>query len=105
MEVEFVAASETARELLGVREMLLEIGLAPNLPMQMHVDNQAAIRQIEGEASSLRANVRLKFIKDFVRHGIIEPRYVRSELMLADLLIKAVDQHKLTKLRLLVGLH
>ena len=54
MEVEFVAASETARELLGVPEMLIIVGLAPILPMRMHVDNQAAIRQIEWEASSLR---------------------------------------------------
>ena len=51
MEAEFVAASETARELLGVWEILMEVGLTPILPMRMHVDNQGAIRQIEGEAS------------------------------------------------------
>ena len=44
MEADFVAASEVARELLGVREMLSEIILAPALPMLMHVDRQAAIK-------------------------------------------------------------
>ena len=65
IEAGFVAASETARELLGIREMLMEVGLAPSLPMQMHVENQAAIHLIEGEDSSMRANhidVRLKFV-------------------------------------------
>ncbi|CEG48170.1 FOG: Transposon-encoded proteins with TYA, reverse transcriptase, integrase domains in various combinations [Plasmopara halstedii] len=107
MEADFVAASETARELLGIQEMLKEVGLAPTQPMTMHVDNQATIRQIEGETSSLEArhiDVRLKFVKDFARRGVVEMRYVRSELMLADLLTKALDQHKLAELRALVGL-
>uniref|UniRef100_A0AAV1UAX8 Uncharacterized protein n=1 Tax=Peronospora matthiolae TaxID=2874970 RepID=A0AAV1UAX8_9STRA len=55
MEAEFVAASEVARELLGLREMLCEVGVEPALPMQLRVDNQAAIAQIAGEASVLKA--------------------------------------------------
>uniref|UniRef100_A0AAV1VB80 RNase H type-1 domain-containing protein n=1 Tax=Peronospora matthiolae TaxID=2874970 RepID=A0AAV1VB80_9STRA len=39
LEAEFVAASAIAREMLGVREMLMEIGLAPALPMQLQVVN------------------------------------------------------------------
>ena len=86
----------------------MEVGLAPSLPMKMHVDNQAAIHQIEGEALSMRAkhiDARLKFVKDFVNRGILEPCYVQSELMLSNLLTKALDKHKLAKLRPLVGLH
>ena len=70
MEAEFVAASETARELLGLREMLSEIGMAPKLPMLMHVDNQAAVRRIEGEASLLKAkyiDVGVNFVCDFAQ--------------------------------------
>ena len=107
MEAEFVAASEIARELLGVREMLSEIGMTPELPMLMRVDNQAAIRQLEGEASSLKAkhiDVRVKFVCDFARRGIVRAHYVRSELMLADLLTKALDPPKLATLRTLVHL-
>ena len=65
-----MVASEVARELLGIREMLYKIGAVPKLPMLMHADNQAAIRQIEGEASSLKAKhieVRVKFVCDFLR--------------------------------------
>uniref|UniRef100_A0AAV1T0W9 Uncharacterized protein n=1 Tax=Peronospora matthiolae TaxID=2874970 RepID=A0AAV1T0W9_9STRA len=54
-EAEFVAASEVTRELLGLRGMLCEVDVEPALPMQLRVDNQAAIEQIAGEASSLKA--------------------------------------------------
>ena len=67
METEFVAASEVAREMLGLREMLREVGLEPALPMQLHVTNQPAISQIVGEASSLKSkhvDVRLQFLCD-----------------------------------------
>ena len=37
MEDEFVAASEIANKLLGMREMLSEIGMAPGMPMLTHV--------------------------------------------------------------------
>ena len=39
MEAEFVAASEIARESLGVREMPMEVGFAPVHPMHVHIDN------------------------------------------------------------------
>ena len=37
MEAEFVVASEVARELLGIHEMLCEINAVPKLPTLMHV--------------------------------------------------------------------
>ncbi|GAB9471215.1 unnamed protein product, partial [Globisporangium polare] len=107
MEAEFVAASETGRELLGIREMLMEVGAVVVTPMPMGVDNQAAIKQIEGEASSTKAkhiDVRVKFLCDYAKRGVVKPYYVRSELMLADLLTKALAAPKLADLRALVHL-
>ena len=94
MEAEFVAASKQARELLGIREMLNEIGKPPALPMVLHGDNMAALKQLAGEASFLKTNhidLRTKFVCDFARRGIIVSKYVRSEQQLADLLTKALD--------------
>ena len=34
------------QEMLGVREMMIEFGLALELPMQLLVDNQAAISRL-----------------------------------------------------------
>ena len=44
-----------AREMLGFREMLNEIEIAPAVPMQLHIDNQEAISQIAGDTSSSKA--------------------------------------------------
>lgn len=62
--------------------MLGEVNMAPALLMLMHADNQASIKQIEGEASSVKAkhiDVRLKFVCDYARRGIFLAQYVRSE--------------------------
>ena len=107
MKAEFVAASEQARELLGIREMLNEIGKPPALPMVLHVDNQAALKQMDGEASShkvKRIDVRTKFVCDFARRGIIVSQYIRSEQQLADLLTKALDAVKLAALCEMISL-
>ena len=50
-------------------------------------------------------DVRLKFIEEFSRRGILELWYVRSELILLDLLTKPVDHFKIAKLRSQVGYH
>ena len=52
IETDSVAASEVARELIGLWHLLMEIGMSPVVPMLMLVDNQAAISQIDGEAST-----------------------------------------------------
>ncbi|CAI5734969.1 unnamed protein product [Hyaloperonospora brassicae] len=106
MEAEFVAASETARELLGIREMLGEVGMEPELSMTLHVDKQASIRQLDGEATSMKAkhiDVRVKFVCNFVRRGVIEAQYVHTDEQLADALKKALDAPKLAAMRKLLG--
>uniref|UniRef100_A0AAV1ULS5 Uncharacterized protein n=1 Tax=Peronospora matthiolae TaxID=2874970 RepID=A0AAV1ULS5_9STRA len=68
MKTEFVAASEIAREKLGMRWMIMEMELSQALPMQMHFNNQAAISQTAGEASLMKAKhveVRHNFLCDF----------------------------------------
>lgn len=103
MEAEFVAASEMAREMIGIREMFTYVGLAPAIPMQLHVDNQEKICHIAGEARSLKAktvNVRLKLLRDFSHRGVITACYLRSEMMPTDLMTKALDAKKLSTLRI-----
>ena len=60
--------------------------------MIMEMDNQAAISQLENEESSTRAkhiNIKIKFIKDYAKKGIVKPTYVSTKAMAADLLTKA----------------
>ena len=55
MEAEFLAASQTAAEMVGILELLKEIGVLIQTGSLLHVGNQAAIAQIKSEDTSDRA--------------------------------------------------
>eukprot|EP00644_Phytophthora_capsici_P002201 jgi/Phyca11/62804/gw1.27.513.1 len=55
MEAEFTAASVMATELLGIGQLLEELGVAYAKPMPLRVDNQAALKQLDGESASAKA--------------------------------------------------
>uniref|UniRef100_A0AAV1VGL1 Polyprotein n=1 Tax=Peronospora matthiolae TaxID=2874970 RepID=A0AAV1VGL1_9STRA len=78
MEAEFTAASIMARELLGIRELLQELDLRFEEPIPLRVDNQAALKQLDGERASAKAkhiDVHIKNVGDFTMRGIIKPEY------------------------------
>lgn len=89
MEAEFALASHVRRELLGLREMLKEIGLYMTEPMSMLCDNQAAIKQFKcvGIMSNTKhVDLHMKFICHDAKRGIVKPEFMESKLMEADLL-------------------
>uniref|UniRef100_A0AAV1T532 Integrase catalytic domain-containing protein n=1 Tax=Peronospora matthiolae TaxID=2874970 RepID=A0AAV1T532_9STRA len=107
MEAEFTSASHVGRELLGLRELLKEIGLPVTEPMSMLMDNQAAIKMLESEgsmASAKHVDVRMKFICDYAKKGIVKPEFVESKLMKADLLTKTLPAPRVAELRELFNL-
>ena len=64
MEAEFTSASHVGRELLGLRELVREIGFLISEPMTMMMDNQAAIKQLEFKNSMANAkhvDIRVEF--------------------------------------------
>ncbi|CAI5730849.1 unnamed protein product [Peronospora farinosa] len=108
MEAEFTAASLMARELLGVRELLQELNLKLEEPMPLRVDNQAALKQLDGERASAKAkhiDVRIKFVGCFTKRGIIKPEYRETGSMPADILTKALAAPRLDELRQVIGLN
>ena len=107
MEAEYTAASIVGKEMLGVKELIGELGLELVMPMTLMVDNQAAIKQLSGDKASAKAkhiDVRIKFISDCARKGTIVPEYRESVNMPADLLTKTLAAPRLDELRGLVGL-
>ena len=105
MDVKFVAASEVACELFMLHQMLGEVGMEPVVLMLMHVDIQAAISQIEGEASSIKAkyiDVRYKYLRDLPRRSIITAQHARYDLIITDLMMTPLDATKLVTLRSLM---
>eukprot|EP00644_Phytophthora_capsici_P019543 jgi/Phyca11/133582/e_gw1.570.8.1 len=108
MEAEFTAASVMATEVLGVRELFGELGVKLAEPIPLMVDNQAALKQLDGESASAKAkhiDVRIKFVGSYTRRGLLKPGYKESEDMLADLMTKALDAPRMAALRERIGLH
>jgi hypothetical protein len=105
MEAEYVACSEAAKELLGIREILGEIGMKVSRPLSLWCDNQAAICQAKGEGSSGRAkhiDMRVKFIVACVKMKLIEVKHVGT--MIADIFTKPLSKEKLRAAREMIGL-
>nr|CCA23978.1 OSIGBa0134J07.9 putative [Albugo laibachii Nc14] len=95
-----VGVTRQAR-ITGSARPFSELGFVVELPMKMEMDNQAAIRQMENEESSVRAkhiDIKLKFLMDYAKKGILKPVYVSTEMMAADLLTKSFSAARLRSL-------
>ena len=107
MESEFIAAARAVQELLGLLELAREVVCILKLPAQLYMDNQAAISQVQSEASSYKAkhvDIKHKLIKDLYKKGIILPTYVSSSKMLADILTKSLAAPVFRSLCNMIGL-
>ncbi|POM76464.1 Transposon Polyprotein Reverse transcriptase [Phytophthora palmivora] len=72
------------------------------VPMTLRIDNQDALKQLEGEGASAKAkhiDVRIKFVWDCTKRGVLKPEYRESVNMTADLITKAVEAPRLVTLR------
>ena len=105
-EAEYVAASEAIKAMLGVRNVLEELGIKVKTPMDLKMDSNAAICQLDREASSKRnkhLDLRIKYVGENVSEGAIKVDYVSTEEMTADLMTKALGSVKLRKFRAASG--
>ena len=92
-EAEFVAADVGAKKIQGVKNILQVLNVSVKLPMQMIVDNQAAIKQIDNEVTSSahkHVEVKMKFVRKTSSKGIVKPEYITTSETIADLLTKSV---------------
>ncbi|GMF48934.1 unnamed protein product [Phytophthora fragariaefolia] len=107
MEAEYTAASVVSQEIMGLREMLNELGVPLMVPMPLRIDNQAAIQQLCGERASSKAkhiDTRIKFVNHFAKSGVLLPEYCEGKSMPADSLTKALSTPRLRDRRGMLGL-
>eukprot|EP00644_Phytophthora_capsici_P001550 jgi/Phyca11/129118/e_gw1.81.185.1 len=98
MEAGYTAASVIAAELLGVRQLMEELGIAYKKPMSLRVFNQAMLKQLDGDGASAKAkhiDVHIKFVGCYTQNRLLKPEYRESEHKPADLLTKALDVPRL----------
>ncbi|CAL2246732.1 unnamed protein product [Prunus armeniaca] len=105
-EAEYVAAGSCCTQLLWMRQMLEDYGLAQSCFL-IYCDNMSAIDISKNPVQHSRTkhiDIRHHFIRDLVEDKILSLEFVPSEKQLADILTKALDFQKHGTLRQSIGL-
>ena len=92
-EAEYVAASESAKAMMGIRNMLIQLDVFNQKHMIMFEDNQACITIALQEASKRKTkHVELSahYIRDLVKRGLIVMVHIPTSIQLADIFTKPV---------------
>ena len=90
-----------------MRNLLSEFGYSFTKPSTLFIDNQSALqvaRNPEHHGRMKHLDLRLYWLRDVVEQGLIEPKYLPTRDMPADLMTKALGKTKVVLMQELVGL-
>ena len=101
-EAEYVALSETVKEVKFITMVLESMGIKWKQPIEVKVDNIGAIYMTENWTTSSRTkhvDTRLRFVNEYQNDGIIKVDFVKTKENQADIYTKNVqgeilDHHK-----------
>ena len=106
-EAEYVAACAAGKEIRWMQKLLGELGYTVPMPTTLFMDNQSAIsvaKNPEHHGRMKHLDLCFYWLRDKVEQGYIEPVYLQTDQMPADLLTKALPRVKVMLLRKLMGL-
>ncbi|KAH9084296.1 hypothetical protein LEN26_020917 [Aphanomyces euteiches] len=106
-EVEFIAAAESAKNLIWLHELLQEMKVKISLPIDMFVDNQSAIQVAKATATHSRTKhirLRFHFLRDLVDENMVNLQYIGSKDQIADIFTKVQTHQAFEKHRLRLGM-
>ena len=104
---EYRAMARGVRELLWIRLLLTELGLALATPMKLHCDSKAAIAIAHDPVQHDRTKhieIDRHFIKEKINNDIISIQFVKSEDQVADILTKGLGGKMLHPLMSKLGM-
>ncbi len=107
MEAEYVAACAAGKEIRWMQKLLEEMGYMVPKPTKLFMDNQSAIsvaKNPEHHGRMKHLDLCFYWLRDKVEQGFIEPVYLQTDQMPADLLTKALPRVKVMFLQKLMGL-
>jgi len=96
-EAEIISATEMTKEIVHLKLLLSELGVRDDSPVLVNEDNQACILMGSGMKSSRSAKhyeIRLHFLQESIRSGVIKFQYCDTNEMVADHLTKPLDVDK-----------
>lgn len=103
-EAEYYAVGETIKNLIWLKQLMLDMELMVEDPITLHCDNQSCLKLMtrDNTKRSKHFDIRYHFIRDLVKRGFIKLAYIESESNPADLLTKPMN---VNKLQLMLKLH
>jgi hypothetical protein len=105
-EAEYIALSETMREVIWIRQMLTELGFNQKSATTVFEDNQGCISISKNRRTDKRTkhiDLRFHFCRDQVEQGTISVEYCPTEAMIADGLTKPINAPKFKWCRAAMG--
>ena len=107
-EAEYIAANQAGRDIAWMQNLLFDFDYnLSHLPSTLYMDNNSAIavaKNPEHFGRLKHIQLRLYWLRDVIEEGEIAPEYVQTDMMVADVLTKALPLGKVALLRALMGL-
>jgi len=97
MEAEYGALAEVCREIVYIKRLLKDTGFEKFVsnPITVFCDNQSAIelsKNVVLHKRSKHIDIKLHFTRELVEKGEIVVQYLRTDLMIADILTKSLPK-------------
>jgi hypothetical protein len=101
-EAEYIGLCEAAKVIAWARQFLEELGFRQDEPTVIFEDNQSAIAMVHNgndHGRTKHIDIRYHYIRDLVKDGKINVKYLPTEDMVADTLTKALEKKQFKKFR------
>lgn len=105
-EAEFIAACAAVNETLWLRKVLLDLNMKQEGRTEVFVDNQTAIAISHNPVfhdKTKHFNIKLFFLREVQKEGLVDLKYCKSDLQLTDIFTKALPRSKFEFLREKLG--
>ena len=89
-EAEHIALSCSAKEVIWIPQLLGELGWVGKGATVIHENNMGAIKWGKSDKRTKHVDIRFHFLRDMFQRGAIELEYCSTNLMLADVMNKAL---------------
>lgn len=106
-EAEYVSATSAGQEILWLRNLFSELGHGIQGTSTLHLDNQSAIavtRNPEHHGRMKHLDLCYYWLRDAVKAGSIDVRYISTKDMPADIITKTLPRGTVEEMRKMLGL-
>ena len=103
-----MAGNEADKEVMWMRNLLIEIGYTLSELFTLFMDNNSAIsvaKNLTHHSKIKHVDLRLHWLRDVMESGYLFPVHLSIHKMPADLLTKALPRVKVQQFRGMMGLH